>query len=44
MLMPVLVLLGMHQKMLNKSPMAETCTEEVYAISEDNGSEKSGQA
>ncbi len=27
-------------KMLNKSPMFETCTEEVYAISEDNGSDK----
>ncbi len=27
-------------KMLNKSPIFETCSEEVYAISEDNGSNK----
>jgi hypothetical protein len=26
--------------MLNKSSMLETCTDEVYAISEDNGSDK----
>jgi hypothetical protein len=26
--------------MLSKSPMFETCTEEMYAISEDNGSNK----
>jgi hypothetical protein len=26
--------------MLNKLPMFETCTEEVYAISEDNGNDK----
>jgi hypothetical protein len=27
-------------KMLNESPMLETCTDEVYAISQDNGSDK----
>jgi hypothetical protein len=27
-------------KILNKSSMLETCTDEVYAISEDNGSDK----
>jgi hypothetical protein len=27
-------------KILNKSPMLETCTDEVYAISENNGSDK----
>jgi hypothetical protein len=27
-------------KMLNESSMLETCTDEVYAISEDNGSDK----
>ncbi len=26
--------------MLNKSPMLETCTDEVYTISEENGSGK----
>jgi hypothetical protein len=26
--------------MLNESPMLETCTDEVYAISQDNGSDK----
>jgi hypothetical protein len=26
-------------KILNESPMLETCTDEVYAISEDNGSD-----
>jgi hypothetical protein len=31
-------------KMLNESSLLETCTDEVYAISEDNGSDKSGQA
>jgi hypothetical protein len=28
------------QKILNESPMLETCTDEVYTISEDNGSDK----
>jgi hypothetical protein len=27
-------------KMLNESSMFETCTDEVYAIPEDNGSDK----
>ncbi len=27
-------------KILNESPMLETCTDEVHAISEDNGSDK----
>jgi hypothetical protein len=26
--------------MLNESPMSETCTDEVYTITEDNGSDK----
>jgi hypothetical protein len=27
-------------KMLNESPLLETCTDEVYAISDDNGNDK----